>query len=263
MFVINKYLKEIRSRIVYFIFSFTFTFLIFYIWNEDLFYFLNWVMPPSTNTNISCSVPIVLPESNEIEDLSSTYTRKFIFTDVTEAFYTSIWLAAGFTVYLLCPLFIYHYFAFLLPSLFYRERINFIKYFFLILFFYGLASSIVISILFPIFWNFFMNFEKIQDFIQIYCEVRVSSYVYFILKISFFTHIFFQLPCLFILLIRYKIVEFTTVVEGRRILYFIILLITAFFTPPDIFIQFFLSLLFIFFLEVFFFLHFISIRYTS
>lgn len=251
MLKINKYLKEIQGRIFYLFSSFVLTFLLFYTWNEDIFYILNCILPAAEN--------LALPASSTEYTLSC---RKFIYTDVTEAFYTSIVLSFGVSLYLVLPMAIYHLWSFLVPSFFMKERISLNKYIYLTLFLYLGASIGMIYCIYPVFWNFFINFETTEEFIKIYCEMRVSSYVYFILKLCFFVHILFQCPIAFMLLLKYKILNFVKLLESRRLIYFTLLLSIAFFTPPDFVTQLFISIFFYIFIEFLFLLGFIYLRYT-
>ena len=277
MYTINYYLKEIRFRVFYIIFSFLSSCCFIYIFIHDFFYLMTNSLFPSQKNDILYSVnraycvDSVWPEANTNHaklDIGSEvlclaegqYQRgqyqtvsSFIFTDIPEAFQTSLTFALGLSFYLIIPLVIYNSWSFLVPSFFLKERKNFSKDCTLFLCFYLMASISVLYIIFPFFFYFFLNFETVTEFVRIQCEARISSYISFIFKICFFTHILFEIPFILSILLKYRWLEINILFANRRSLYFIILFVCAFFSPPDIFMQFFLSLLCVFFLETYLF----------
>lgn len=314
MLKIQKYLKEIRLRILYFFLSFFITFCIFYFFLEDTFYIFTWLFPSFIIiqsqlqshqvdyitdaakplrysilqslyfiffqdkdfhlTKYHCDRVNVLDKSYEgSKNTFLEYTQhiqnsnelpksmEFIFTNVTEAFHTSLYIGIFFAFYFTIPLFLYQIWSFFVPSFYSQERI-FLTYF--LVFNFSLQSCgfwTIIFFIYPLFWNFFVDFEIITQFIKIQSEIRVSSYVYFISKICLFTHLVFQLPIVFFFIVKYKIIQLHTLLSVRRILYFIIFLCVAFISPPDFIIQFVISFVFIVQFELCIFFWFVYLQY--
>ena len=252
MYTINYYLKEIRFRVFYILFSFLCSCCFIYMFIHDFFYLMTNSLFPSQKNDVVYSMNRAYCGMGLGEGQSQSVSS-FIFTDIPEAFQTSLTFALGLSFYLILPLVVYNFWSFLVPSFFLKERKNFSKDCALFLCFYLMASLCVLYILFPFFFHFFLNFETVTEFVRIQCEARISSYISFIFKIWFFTHVLFEIPFVLSILLKYRWLEINILFANRRSLYFIILFVCAFFSPPDIFMQFFLSLLCVFFLETYLF----------
>ena len=181
---------------------------------------------------------------------SSGRNPQFIFTDITEAFRTSLLLSFGFSFYIQIPLIIYNIWSFFVPSLFQNER-KILSYFcFFFLFLYILATLIIINFIFPFLCNFFLNFETKTDFLDIHCEARISSYISFIFKLCCISHLFFQLPFFSLLFFQLRLFNISDILIHRRFIYWCFILLSAIIAPPDLFIQSLISITFIFTLEI-------------
>lgn len=187
------------------------------------------------------------------QDVVSPRNPQFIFTDITEAFRTSLSLSLGFAFYIQIPLIIYNIWSFFIPSLFQHERKIFLHFCFFFLFLYILATLIIINFIFPFLWNFFLNFETKTDFLDIHCEARISSYISFIFKLCFISHLLFQLPFFSLLFFQFELFNISDIFIHRRLIYWCIILLSAMIAPPDLFIQSSISITFIFILEISFF----------
>ncbi len=242
MYKIHHYLNEIRIRSFFLLFSFFMTGCIIYFFIDEFFYiFTNFFFQIKGTKSL-------------LGLFNSELNSYFIFTDIPEAFRTSISLAFGFSFYLHIPFFIYQLWSFSLPSLFVTERKVFSKFCIYFFFLYILGSFFIYSLIFPLLSNFFFNFQTNNEFFNIHCEPRISSYISFILKISLISQLIFQLPFFISIFFYFELFNISDIFQNRRIIYWFILLFCAFFAPPDFFVQFFLSFCFIFLLESIFFL---------
>jgi Tat protein translocase TatC len=190
-------------------------------------------------------------------------SRKFIFTDITEAFRTSLSLAMGFTCYIHIPFIIYQIWSFFVPSLFCQERQKFSRFCIFFLFLYFLGTFAVVSFIFPILWSFFLNFETTTEFLDIHCEARISSYISFIFKTCLLSHFIFQLPFFSLVFLEFHFFSIFDIMSNRRLIYWCILLVSALVAPPDLLIQSFVSFFLIFLLEISFFFLLLFTHYTS
>ena len=93
---IYYHFKEFKLRMSYLVFSFLTTFFICYYYSFEILYLF------------------VKPLLN--------YNKNFIFTDLTEAFYTTIQLNLIVSIYMLIPFITYHIWCFYIPSTFLEER---------------------------------------------------------------------------------------------------------------------------------------------
>lgn len=256
MYKIHHYFQEIHARILYLFLSFLITVSISYFFIDELFYiFTNLFFEieesklrafeieisedhsNGTNKRDLESVKSLLYQLEVYEKSNQNSSRKFIFTDITEAFRTSLSLAFGFTFYIHLPFIVYHIWSFFIPSLFRKERKIFSHFCSLFLFLYFIATLIIISFIFPVLWNFFLNFETKTEFLDIHCEARISSYVSFIFKTCLMSHFIFQFPFFSLLFLQFEFFNIFDILKNRRWIYWSILLISAVVAPPDVLIQ--------------------------
>ncbi len=184
------------------------------------------------------------------------HIKYFIFTDLTEAFYTSIEISFFFSFYVIIPLFLYHFWCFFVPSRFKNERkkLNFII--FVIFIFLVLSIIIVYLILLPLLYQFLVNFQLNTNLLNIQLEARIQPYVKLVCEIFVFFTFFFQLPLIFLWLIKLKCIKINILVKNRIKIFFMILIFASLFSPPDVFSQFSITLFLIFSLEALFILGF-------
>ena len=185
------------------------------------------------------------------------HVKYFIFTDVTEAFYTSIEISFFVSLYIMIPLVLYQFWCFFVPSKFVHERntLNFII--FLIYFFLIFSIIFVYFGLLPKVYHFLVNFQINTNLLNIQLEARIKSYVQLLCKIFILFTFFFQLPLIFLWLIKLRIVKINIITTKRTKIFFLALLFSSVFSPPDIFTQLGISLFLILFLEILFILGFL------
>lgn len=178
------------------------------------------------------------------------YEKNFIFTDLTEAFYTSIQISFFFSFYLLIPLFLYQFWCFFIPSKFTDERKN-INLTFFFVFIFLLASILIVYLcILPKLYRFLLNFQINTNLINIELQPRIKSYVELACKIFIFFTLFSQLPLVFFLLIKYKLLQVNTLAKNRVKIFFFILVVSSFISPPDVLIQITISFFFQFVIEI-------------
>lgn len=235
MYKIEKYLEELFRRTLFFIFSFLLTFTLFYSWSFDLFLFL------SESLNLDGS------QKDLVEGFSSGPEmhhgiHKFIFTDITEAFQTSLSISFIMTFCFHIPFFIYTLWCFCVPSFLDEERSLFTLFILLFLGVYSIACGVMVVVFFPKIWHFFLTFQLYDSSLQIECEPRISSFSSFLWKTFLFTQALFQIPLMLFISLFYEFLHHSFFFESRRIIYWILLSVCAFIAPPDFFVQFYFSL---------------------
>ena len=146
-----KYFFELRNKLVLIIITFLSTLLICY-WYKDVLLFL--------------VTQIHLNDEN----------LYFIFTDVTELFYTYFRLIFFFSIQITIWYLFYHILSFLSTAL-YIQEFRFLSFLFGSGTFFWILSSFLSSyILIPFGWSFFLGFQFQQGF---YFEARISEYLEF------------------------------------------------------------------------------------
>ena len=215
-FILNKssiyyHVKELKLRTGYLGFSFLITFFICYYYSFEILYLF------------------VKPFLN--------YEKNFIFTDLTEAFYTTIQLNFIVSIYILTPFIIYHIWCFFIPSTFLEERK---KYNFI---FSAIVILLVISVCFTFFlvlpelYKFLLHFEINTTFMTIQLEARIQSYVQLACNIFFLSSIVFQIPLFFFIAFESGLITSDFLIKNRSQVLFINLLLAAFISPPDLLTQ--------------------------
>ncbi|MHA1558357.1 MAG: twin-arginine translocase subunit TatC [Alphaproteobacteria bacterium] len=210
-----EHFSELRKRLILTVFFFIASFIICYIFSEKIFKFLSF---PLYNSLSNC------------ED-----TKRFIYTNIGEVFFTYLKTASFAAVLLTFPFFLYQCWKFMAPSFVNNERkfakplVTLVPF----LFYLGILFSytVVLPLLFP----FFLSFEKKSTLeLPIQFEAKVSEYFNFVLKIMFTFGISFELPIIIILMVGLNIISREQLIQKWRIVFFLICVLAAIITPPDI-----------------------------
>jgi len=129
------------------------------------------------------------------------------------------------------PVLMYQLWSFISPGLHETERratLNYIPFTF-ILFVSGIAFSYFV--LLPYVIKFMMNLSMELDITQ---TIGINEYFTFLFQLLIPFGIIFQLPVVLLFLTRLGILDPTTLVKIRKYAYFVLFVIAAFITPPDL-----------------------------
>jgi sec-independent protein translocase protein TatC len=237
---LHYHLLEIKSRFFYLILSTFCTFLIFY----------------------NSQIEIVYIIGKPFIQLQQT----FVFLELTEAFYTLLRISLIFTLILLIPFFMFHFWSFLIPSFyrFERTRINFFVILFLSLFLCEILLTYFL--LLPKICHFLLSFEitghlensslHLEPLISVEFSARIESYVKLILKISSVIIFLFQIPLCICILYSKKFLHVSSFYTNRKICSLFSLLVSAFLVPPDLVSQLIVAIFFSILFEIFIFIGF-------
>ncbi|CAM3296504.1 twin-arginine translocase subunit TatC [Filibacter tadaridae] len=133
---------------------------------------------------------------------------------------------------IISPVLMYQLWAFISPGLHETERKatrNYIPFTFL-LFVGGIAFSYFV--LLPYVLKFMMNLSSELDITQ---TIGIDEYFSFLFQILIPFGFIFQLPIVLLFLTRLGILNPKTLVKVRKYAYFVLFVIAAFITPPDLF----------------------------
>jgi sec-independent protein translocase protein TatC len=222
-FVLDKssvyyHVKELRLRTNYLGFSFLITFFICYYYSFEILYLF------------------VRPFLN--------YEKNFIFTDLTEAFYTTIQLNFIVSIYILIPFIIYHIWCFFIPSTFLEERKKYNYFFTAIAILLGMSVCFIYFLVLPELYKFLLHFEINTNFMTIQLEARIQSYVQLACKIFFLSSLIFQIPSFFLIAFEYGVITSDFLIKNRSQILFTNVLLAAFISPPDLLTQILLAICF-------------------
>lgn len=135
-------------------------------------------------------------------------------------------------VILISPMLMYQLWAFISPGLHERERqvtLSYIPFTFL-LSIGGIAFAYMV--LLPYVMRFMMNLSMDLGIVQ---TIGINEYFNFLFQLTIPFAIIFQLPIVLLFLTRLGILNPTRLVQVRKYAYFVLFVIAAFITPPDLF----------------------------
>ena len=184
--------------------------------------------------------------------------QRFIFLELTEAFYTLLKISTLLTVVVILPLSVYHIWSFLIPSFYEieRRRVNS----FLLLFIFLFVSEVLFTYFFllPKVCEFLISFEMTSQVTQsafppvisIEFTAQIGSYVRLIVNLSSLILLLFQIPLCVYFLYSKKVLHVSSFLNNRKFLSLFSLLLSALVVPPDVISQLVVALVFYIVLEI-------------
>ena len=200
------------------------------------------------------------------------FQHTFIFTDLTEAFSSIVRVSLSMTFFTILPLFLYHFWSFLIPSFYMCERYLVTRNFLGVLGFYFFEIYMIYALFLPKICGFLLSFEMISPTtfswdkgfgddteslgsglglpLLLEIGVRIQSYLELLEKIFCFLLLFFQIPFLCIYFLKTKRVHSYDLCRNRKNFLVIAFLASASISPPDFYSQFFLAFFLFFLYEI-------------
>ena len=218
-----EHLVELRRRLLYSAIAFVIAFLICMYFAQDMFNFL------------------AAPLADYFHDTSG---RRFIYTDLTEPFFTEVKLAAFGALCVSFPIVAGQIWAFVAPGLYKNERSAFLPFLAATPFMFVAGASFFYYVMLPYAIKFFASFEQPAgpEVLPVQMENKVSEYIGFIMTLLFAFGLCFELPVLLTLLARVGLVTSEGLKKKRRYAIVLVFLVAAVVTPPDVLSQFMLAM---------------------
>jgi len=215
---LSNHLIELRNRFIYFFLFFSISFLISYLFIEDIFSF---VINPF------------------IDSVDFKENKRLIYTGLAEAFFSYLKLALVSAFIISSPFFIYQIWAFIAPGLLKREKKIIFPFLFLIPLMFLLGFVFLYYFIIHIAWDFFIAFDTsgLEKSFTLELEPKINEYISLTLKLAFAFGIAFQLPTAIFLLTILGLTSPTDLQKKRRFVIVIIFLLSAIITPPDVISQ--------------------------
>ena len=143
--------------------------------------------------------------------------RHFIYTDLTEAFFTNLRVAVWSAFCLAFPFMATQIWLFVAPGLYKNERRAFLPYLVASPLLFVMGGALVYFIIFPVAWRFFLSFEQPggHGILPVEVEPRVSEYLTLVMR----------------LMLAFGLAS------KRRYAIVLVFIAAAVLTPPDIFSQ--------------------------
>lgn len=209
---LSSHFQELRDRGYYLLLSSFLLFCLAFFYSEQLIFF---IIKPL----------ISLPQMDG---------RHMIFTEMSEALETYIYICFGFTFLFMIPFCIYQLWSFWIPSTYVYERRRFTWTISLCLGVFFFACCLIYSKLLPEIWSFFLQFEKTSACLNIELEARIYSYVILTSKLMGALVVLFQCPLYTHFGLELGLLTHNTLQASRKYALLISLLIAAFMSPPDV-----------------------------
>lgn len=210
-----EHLMELRTRLLYSVVGFVIAFVICFHFAQPIFDFL------------------AKPLADILAKLGET--RRFIYTDLTEVFFTQVKVAAFGGLCVSFPVIATQLYMFLAPGLYKNERQAFLPFLIATPVMFAIGASFLYYALLPLAWRFFLGFETLggEGKLPIELEAKVGDYVGLVMKLIFAFGFCFELPVLLTLLAKVGIVSSAGLRAKRRYAIVGVTVVAAIFTPPD------------------------------
>ena len=209
------HLSELRTRLIKSFLFLLITFVICYIFSEEIYRFL------------------VQPYSNAV--IENKLDRRLIFTALHEAFITYLKVAFFASFFITSPIFLTQIWKFVAPGLYKNEKQALLPYLVATPILFLVGGMLVYYLIMPLAIKFFLSFESSADIgtIAIQLEAKVNEYLSLIMRLIFAFGLSFQLPVVLSLLARIGVIDSIYLQTRRKYVVVIIFAVAAVLTPPD------------------------------
>lgn len=228
------HLTEFKYRILYYLLSFVFTFIICFLFRVQLFFLISHIF--------------------------LNYKTGFIYTNLVDPIVVYIKLSFFFSMLFTLPFFIYLFIFFFLRSFCNFYTLYYFFYIFCLFFLTIVLFVFLLTFIFPFIIIFLLDFQRLNTFevLELVLQATMNQYYNFFfsyIKIYFYIIL---IPNLFFFLILIKFLpkELYLTYKFRKYMYLMVFICFLIFAPPDFFLQLLILPLLIVILEIF--IYFIS-----
>ncbi len=213
-----EHLIELRTRLIYVMIGFIVCFFISFYFAEAIFEFL------------------VAPLADQLKERTGA---RMIYTALHEAFFTYVKVAFFAAAFISFPLICTQVWLFIAPGLYREEKNAFLPFLLATPVLFLLGAALVYYWIFPLAWDFFLDFQKLgtEGTLAIEMEPKVGEYLSLVMQLIFAFGIGFELPVLLILLAKVGIVSSQGLADKRRYAVVGVFIAAAILTPPDVISQ--------------------------
>ena len=164
-----------------------------------------------------------------------------VITDLPEFWYATFHLAFHITIICFFPYLLYSLSCFIIPALYQNEFGLLISKASILLFLFLFSLGLSFFFFLPFFVNILFFSSPGQKLVEIDCFPKLLPYISFISSLIISNFFVFQVVGIFILFLKQNLIPIKSLVTSRKITYILILLLSAFISPPDVISQFLLS----------------------
>lgn len=228
-----QHLEELRWVIIYSFISILIGSTVSFIFKN--FVFNSIILAPKNPDFITNDLLCRLSDILSIKSICiNSHPLEIINIDLAGQFYIHIFISITTGVIISAPIILWLLWRFIKPALLEKEKKHTKGTVLItsILFYIGIAFSYFIIV--PLTINFLGNYQ-VSEFIN--NRISLSSYVHTIVSLSFAVGIVFELPAIVYFLTKTGIINSIMMKKNRKIVFVILLIISAIITPPDVFSQ--------------------------
>jgi len=162
---------------------------------------------------------------------------KIQYTHMAEGFFFQLKIAALTALFVSLPMIFYQFWAFVAPGLYKKEKIYMGPLILSSTLFFVGGAAFFFLVVFPIVSEFFTSFARPEN---VEFNPKYSELFTFVMMLIIAFGVVFELPLVVFVLARLRIVNDRFLRKNRKYALLIIVVLGAFFTPPDVVSQMFL-----------------------
>lgn len=168
--------------------------------------------------------------------------RRFIYTNLTEAFVTYLKVSLFAGLFITFPFIALQAWLFVSPGLYTRERGLFFSLLFAIPFLFGIGAFFAYYVVLPAAFSFFLSFETMIGSIPLQLETKMSEYLSLVMRLILAFGLSFELPVVLAGLAWLGFLSKATLIKRWRLAVVGVTFLAAIITPPDALSMIFLAL---------------------
>ena len=165
-----------------------------------------------------------------IEPFLTTDSQGLVYTGIMDKFSAYIKISFLGGIIFTCPYWLYHIWKFIAPGLYAKEKKYTLAFVVMGSLFFIIGVVFVYFIVYPLAFQFLMNFGDPKD----PPLIAIDKYISFFITTTTVFGLAFELPLIFTFLALIGILQKKTLVDNRRYAIILLAILSALITPPDV-----------------------------